>query len=124
MKQLGFRWVTLDDGWQTAEGDWFLDKTKFPNGDGDMKSMVDRIHQDGFKAQLWWSPMSVDPEPNYKKHPEWLILDAMAPATRFPTGMRFISVRLFRRYDRMRPSWRQSLFATGDTMVSNWTASL
>ena len=77
VKQLGFGWVTLDDGWQTAEGDWFLDKTKFPNGDGDMKSMVDRIHQDGFKAQLWWAPMAVDPGTELiKKHPEWLILDA------------------------------------------------
>ena len=76
VKQLGFGWVTLDDGWQTAEGDWFLDKTKFPNGDGDMKSMVDRIHQDGFKAQLWWSPMSVDPGTELiKQHPEWLVLD-------------------------------------------------
>ena len=77
MKQLGFRWVTLDDGWQTAEGDWFLEKTKFPNGDRDMKAMVDRIHQDGFKAQLWWAPMSVDPGTELiEKHPDWLVLDA------------------------------------------------
>ena len=77
VKRLGFGWVTLDDGWQTAEGDWFLEKTKFPNGDSDMKAMVDRIHQDGFKAQLWWAPMSVDPGTELiKKHPEWLLLNA------------------------------------------------
>jgi len=77
VKNLGFQWVTLDDGWQTAEGDWHLDKTKFPQGDRDMKAMVDRIHQDGFKAQLWWAPMSVDPETDMiAKHPEWLLLDA------------------------------------------------
>jgi alpha-galactosidase len=77
VKQLGFRWVTLDDGWQTAEGDWYLAKTKFPNGDRDMKAMVDRIHQDGFKAQLWWAPMSVDPGTDLiAKHPEWLLQDA------------------------------------------------
>jgi alpha-galactosidase len=77
VKTLGFRWVTLDDGWQTAEGDWYLEKTKFPNGDRDMKAMVDRIHQDGFKAQLWWAPMSVDPNTDLiAKHPEWLLLDA------------------------------------------------
>jgi alpha-galactosidase len=76
VKKLGFRWVTLDDGWQTAEGDWFLEPKKFPQGDRDMKAMVDRIHADGFKAQLWWAPMSVDPgTQKIEKHPEWLLLD-------------------------------------------------
>ncbi len=76
VKKLGFRWVTLDDGWQTAEGDWFLEPKKFPRGDPDMKAMVDRIHADGFKAQLWWAPMSVDPgTEKIAKHPEWLLLD-------------------------------------------------
>jgi alpha-galactosidase len=78
VRKLGFGWVTLDDGWQTAEGDWFLEKTKFPNGDRDMKAMVDRIHKDGFKAQLWWAPMSVDPDTEL--------------INRSATGMRFICV--------------------------------
>ncbi len=76
VKKLGFRWVTLDDGWQTAEGDWFPEPKKFPQGDQDMKAMVDRIHADGFKAQLWWAPMSVDPgTQKIEKHPDWLLLD-------------------------------------------------
>lgn len=77
VKSLGFHWVTLDDGWQTAEGDWYLDKTKFPNGERDMKAMVDRIHKDGFKAQLWWAPMSVDPGTDLlAQHPDWVLRDA------------------------------------------------
>ena len=28
--RLGFRWATLDDGWQVAEGDWTPVATKFP----------------------------------------------------------------------------------------------
>lgn len=77
VKRLGFQWVTLDDGWQTAEGDWYLEKSKFPRGDADMKAMVDRIHSDGFKAQLWWAPMSVDPGTDLiAQHPEWLLLNA------------------------------------------------
>jgi alpha-galactosidase len=76
VKKLGFRWVTLDDGWQTAEGDWFLEPKKFPRGDQDMKAMVDRIHAEGFKAQLWWAPMSVDPgTQKIEKHADWLLLD-------------------------------------------------
>ncbi len=62
VKRLGFKWVTLDDGWQNNYGDWQLDPKKFPNGDADMKAMVDRIHQEGFKAQLWFSPLSAIPD--------------------------------------------------------------
>jgi alpha-galactosidase len=74
--KLGFGWVTLDDGWQTAEGDWYVNPQKFPAGDADMKKMVDRIHADGFKAQLWWAPMCVNPGSDLmKQHPEQLLLN-------------------------------------------------
>jgi len=77
VKKLGFRWVTLDDGWQTAEGDWFLNPEKFPNGDRDMKALVDRIHAEGFKAQLWWAPLSVSPDTKLiTDHPDYLLLNA------------------------------------------------
>jgi alpha-galactosidase len=62
VKRMGFAWVTLDDGWQNNYGDWQLDPKKFPRGDADIKAMVDRIHQEGFKAQLWWSPLSAVPD--------------------------------------------------------------
>lgn len=62
VKRLGFSWVTLDDGWQNNVGDWVLDRKKFPHGDADMKALVDRIHQEGFRAQLWWSPLSGVPD--------------------------------------------------------------
>ena len=32
VKRLGFGWVTLDDGWQVAEGDWSPTLAKFPRG--------------------------------------------------------------------------------------------
>ncbi len=60
-KDLGFEWVTVDDGWQTQYGDLTLDPQKFPHGDADMKALVDHIHEQGMKAQLWWSPMSAAP---------------------------------------------------------------
>jgi len=61
VKEMGFTWVTLDDGFQQAEGDWNTNKDRFPNGDADMKKLVDLIHSYGFKAQLWWAPMAIDP---------------------------------------------------------------
>src|SRR5579871_1351060 len=77
VKKMGFTWVTLDDGWQTAQGDWFLHPQKYPNGDADMKALVDKIHAEGFKAQLWWAPLAADPGTELvKKHPDWLLLNA------------------------------------------------
>jgi alpha-galactosidase len=76
VKRLGFVWVTLDDGWQNNVGDWALDPKKFPRGDADMKALVDRIHQEGFRAQLWWSPLSAVPNSELlKDHPDYELLN-------------------------------------------------
>jgi alpha-galactosidase len=76
VKKMGFAWVTLDDGWQNNYGDWEVDPKKFPHGDADMKALVDRIHEEGFKAQLWWSPLSAVPDSQLlKEHPDFLLLN-------------------------------------------------
>ena len=76
VKKLGFKWAVLDDGWQTAEGDWYLVKDKFPHGDEDMKKFVDTIHSYGLKAKLWWAPLAVDPGTDLiKEHPDYLLLN-------------------------------------------------
>jgi alpha-galactosidase len=61
VKEMGIKWVGLDDGYQIAEGDWHLDPKKFPNGDKDMRRLVDQIHSNGLKAMIWWSPLAADP---------------------------------------------------------------
>jgi len=74
VKELGFKWVTIDDGWQDTYGDWRLDAKKFPKGDADMKALVDTIHKEGFLAQLWWSPMSgVLKSQLLEEHPDMLL---------------------------------------------------
>ncbi len=75
VKRMGFTWVTLDDGWQNNYGDWQLDPKKFPHGDADIKAMVDRIHQEGFKAQLWWSPLSAVPDSKLLQDEPDLVLE-------------------------------------------------
>lgn len=73
-RRLGFRWATLDDGWQVAEGDWTPAPKKFPRGEADMKALVDRIHEAGLKAQLWWAPLAADPgSATHREHPDWLL---------------------------------------------------
>jgi len=75
-KELGFEWAVMDDGWQTSEGDWKLDRKKFPRGDADMKAFVKRIKADGMRPRLWFAPLAVDPGTDLlRDHPEMLILD-------------------------------------------------
>ncbi len=77
VKELGFKWICLDDGWQTEEGDWELDRSKFPAGDEDMRKFVRKIHEQGMKIQLWWMPMACDPKSKlFAEHPEAVISDS------------------------------------------------
>jgi len=77
VKELGFSWITIDDGYQQAEGDWQPDPQKFPKGDADMKKLVDTIHAYGFKAQLWWAPLAVDPGTKLlAEHPDLILKNA------------------------------------------------
>lgn len=76
VKELGFQWATLDDGYQIAEGDWDLTPERFPHGDADMKFMVEQFHKNGLKAELWWAPLAADPGSSFlKKYPQSVILD-------------------------------------------------
>ncbi len=60
-RELGLVWAGIDDGWQTAEGDWTLDPKKFPRGDADMIALVQEIKKAGLKPKLWIAPLAVDP---------------------------------------------------------------
>ena len=74
VKELGFTWVDVDDGYQIAEGDWNTNE-RFPGGDKDMRRMTDEIHKRGLKAKLWWAPLAADPDTKLvKEHPEMLLL--------------------------------------------------
>ncbi len=85
LKEMGIKWVTLDDRWFDVYGDWNPRTDTFP-GDS-IKEMTDEFHKEGMLAQLWWLPLGVeDGEGKYEshkysvakiaqEHPEWLILD-------------------------------------------------
>ena len=65
----------MDGSLRTATG--ALVKTKFPNGDADMRALVDQIHAQGFQAQIWWAPLAAKPDSDLvKNHPEELLLKA------------------------------------------------
>jgi alpha-galactosidase len=74
VKELGLKWVDIDDGYQQAEGDWDADPSKFPRGNAEIRQMVDQIHAMGLKAKIWWAPLAVDPGAELlKKDPDILL---------------------------------------------------
>ena len=50
-RELGLVWAVLDDGWQTALGDWYLEPSKFPRGDADMIAFVKAIKAAGMRPR-------------------------------------------------------------------------
>ena len=73
---LGVERFVMDDGWfgqrkddHAGLGDWYVNKTKFPNG---LKPLIDRVHGLGMSFGLWVEPEMVNPDSDlYRKHPEW-----------------------------------------------------
>jgi alpha-galactosidase len=66
----------LDDGWQTSEGDWIVDRVKLRRGDADMKAFADTVKAAGMKPRLWLAPLAVDPgTAMLRDHKDMLLLD-------------------------------------------------
>ena len=97
LKEMGIKWVTLDDRWFDAYGDWNPRPDTFP-GDS-IKKMTDDFHNEGMLVQLWWLPLAVeDGQGKYEshkygiskivqEHPEWLILDKNGKHARMTRGL-------------------------------------
>ncbi|KAF0225481.1 MAG: hypothetical protein FD179_1281 [Erysipelotrichaceae bacterium] len=64
----------IDDGYQTAVGDWLsVDPSKFPQG---MKPIADQIHTQGMKAGIWLAPFVAETKSElFRNHPDWFIKD-------------------------------------------------
>ncbi|WP_419213586.1 glycoside hydrolase family 36 protein [Maribacter sp. X9] len=75
VKELGIKWAVLDDGFQIAEGDWNANPKKFPQGNIEIKRLVDKIHDNGLKAKVWWTPLAADPGSKVlREHPDSKII--------------------------------------------------
>ncbi|MCB9136348.1 MAG: alpha-galactosidase [Anaerolineales bacterium] len=88
LHDLGIRWLTLDDRWFDAYGDWNPRGKTFPGGVADLRRMNDAIHAAGAFSQIWWYPLCAEDGRGrwdshryrvsqlLKTHPDWVILNA------------------------------------------------
>lgn len=69
-----FQYFQIDDGWQTAVGDWFSVKPEFPKGMGGMAS---QIRAKGLTPGIWLAPFVASAKSELaQRHPDWLLKDA------------------------------------------------
>lgn len=85
VRELGLKWVDIDDGYQRAEGDWEVSPARFPGGNKAMKQLTDKIHSFGMKAKLWWAPLAADPGSELLKKDPKLILQNEEGVPRYIT---------------------------------------
>ncbi|MBW2258660.1 MAG: alpha-galactosidase [Deltaproteobacteria bacterium] len=71
--QLGVAVMQLDDGYQTAVGDWLSINHKFPRGLG---PLADDIRASGFSAGIWTAPFFLSARSRvFQEHPDWCVRD-------------------------------------------------
>ncbi|OFX33710.1 MAG: hypothetical protein A2W90_21695 [Bacteroidetes bacterium GWF2_42_66] len=89
LKEMGIKWVVIDDRWWDRYGDWNPRDYTFPEGERQVRQFVDSLHNQGFKIQIWWAPTPVQPDKMLswngsvdpgmadvaKNHLDWLIMD-------------------------------------------------
>ena len=76
--EIGCELYVLDDGWQgdyenavEANGDWFTNTKRLPNG---MDGLANAVNKLGMKFGLWFEPEMVAPQSHlYQAHPEWCL---------------------------------------------------
>lgn len=72
-RKLPLDYFQIDDGWQSASGDWLECNAQFPSG---MKKIAGTITASGFQPGLWLAPFICDHRSRiYRENPDWLMRD-------------------------------------------------
>lgn len=110
VKSLGIKWVTIDDGWQNTDGDWQIDKVKFPKGEEEFKKLIKTIHSYGLKVRLWWVP--------FETH------DSAHNATHYPGRMNEYGMKFQSNIALQHPEWFLLNSDQSRVQVSYWNSYL
>jgi len=74
------RYVQVDDGYQSAMGDWLTTGAAFG---GNVRTVLDEIRRRGFEPAIWVAPFVAEAESLvFKEHPDWFVKDADAAPLR------------------------------------------
>lgn len=71
--ELGVEYVQLDDGYQTAPGDWLSPNRKFPDR---LAAVAADVRSHGFRAGVWTAPFLAGARSRLlREHPGWFLAD-------------------------------------------------
>ncbi|MEM1214969.1 MAG: glycoside hydrolase family 36 protein [Bacteroidota bacterium] len=106
----------IDDGYQTAVGDWLSVREQFPNGMGKVAS---DIRDAGYTPGLWLAPCVADKRSKtLAKHPEWL---SKTPQNRpIKAGYNPLWGGWYYALDTEHPSWRDYTQGVFETVTKDW----
>lgn len=104
----------IDDGYQTAVGDWLsVDENKFP---GSMKAVSERIAEAGLTPGIWLAPFVCEEKSVlFREHSDWLLKDENGQPVR--TGCNWSGHYALDLYDQEVRSYLRRVF---DTVVNEW----
>lgn len=109
-----FRTVQLDDGYQSAWGDWDTCNPKFPHGLG---YLAEQVRQKGYTPGHWLAPFVVDPRSRLaQQHPDWLVKDEKGRPLRSGFFTHFFGYAL----DASHPAVLEHLRVLMDKIAHQW----
>ncbi len=72
-KKAGFRYIQIDSGYTSSQGDWLHMNHRFPEG---LRKAAETIIRAGYKPGIWVSPFMVgDKSELFRRHPDWILRD-------------------------------------------------
>ena len=113
-QELPIQVVELDDGYQTAWGDWTTTNSKFPHG---LEQLAGQITAQGFTPGLWLAPLVVHGKSELaREHPDWLLRDQRGK----PISAGMFYFMLLHALDPSHPQVLEHLYQLVDTLVHRW----
>jgi len=113
---LGFDFFQIDDGWQSAVGDWLEEGPSFA---GRMKELAEAIKSAGMRPGLWFAPFTASGKSEVARlHPEYLLKDEYG--RRLRAGYNPIWRGFYYGLDATQPRFAERLKQIVGTFVSDW----
>ncbi len=109
-----FQVVELDDGYQSAWGDWTTTNDKFPHG---LEWLAGQIISKGFTPGLWLAPFVVHPKSKVaQQHPDWLVKNVYGK----PQKVVFVYNQFLHALDLSHPAVLEHLRRLVSTLTQQW----
>jgi len=106
--------VELDDGYQSAWGDWTSTNAKFPHG---LRQLATEIKSKNLTPGLWLAPFAVQRKSQVAtEHPDWLVKDRHGK----PANTGFVYNMFIQALDLTHPAVIEHLINLIDTLSHQW----